>query len=208
MSRFRPSSNLPAVLSADATKAEPLGEALVRGGLPVAEVMCRTAAAMETIAALAARGDVLVGAGTVLTPAQADEAVDAGASFVVTPGIDADVIARCQERGVEVLPGAVTATEIMAARRLGLRTVKFFPAWMYGGPAGVAAMATPFDDVSFVPTGGVGSENLPEYLSLPCVAAVGGTWTVPADAIDSGDVDRIAALCAAAVAAVQRIDRT
>ncbi|MEN0072250.1 MAG: 2-dehydro-3-deoxyphosphogluconate aldolase, partial [Propionicimonas sp.] len=119
---------IPVVVLERAADADPLAQALVAGGLPVAEVTFRTAAAPAAIAAMAGRGDVLVGAGTVLTPAQVDQAVDAGASYVVSPGTSAAVVERALERGVAVLPGAVTATEIQAALALGLDTVKFFPA--------------------------------------------------------------------------------
>src|SRR5450756_2990189 len=119
--------------------------------------------------AMAARGDILVGAGTVLTVAQVDQAVAAGASFVVSPGLSRGVVERCQELGVLALPGAVTATEVQAALELGLTTVKFFPAHTSGGPAAIGALGAPFAGVSFVPTGGIGPKNLAEYLSLPMV---------------------------------------
>ncbi|AEE47405.1 bifunctional 4-hydroxy-2-oxoglutarate aldolase/2-dehydro-3-deoxy-phosphogluconate aldolase [Cellulomonas fimi] len=193
---------VPVVVLDDAAHADPLAAALVDGGLPVAEVTFRTAAAAESIRAMSARGDVLVGAGTVLTVHQVDEAVAAGARFVVSPGTSRAVVERCQEHGVLALPGAVTATEVMAALELGLSTVKFFPAGTSGGAAAVAALAAPFGGVGFVPTGGIGPGNLAEYLALGSVRAVGGSWMVPRDRVNAGDLDGIRELAAAAVALV------
>jgi 2-dehydro-3-deoxyphosphogluconate aldolase / (4S)-4-hydroxy-2-oxoglutarate aldolase len=191
---------VPVVVLDDAAQAGPLAAALVAGGLPVAEVTFRTAAAEESIRAMAARGDMLVGAGTVLNADQVDRAVAAGASYVVSPGLSRSVVERCQEHGVLALPGAVTATEIQAALELGLTTVKFFPAGTSGGAAAIKALAAPFGGVSFVPTGGVGPANLHDYLSIPAVAAVGGSWMVPKDRVNSGDFAGISELTAAAVA--------
>jgi len=191
---------VPVVVLDDAKDADPLAAALVTGGLPVAEVTFRTAAAPEAIRIMAARGDILLGAGTVLTPAQVDQAVDAGASYVVSPGLSRAVVERCAERGVLALPGAVTATEIQAALELGITTVKFFPAGTSGGAPAIVALAAPFGGVRFVPTGGVGPKNLHEYLAIPAVAAVGGSWMVPKDKVEAGDFDGIAALTAQAVA--------
>ena len=191
---------VPVVVLDDAADADALAGALVAAGLPVAEVTLRTAAAPDSIRAMAARGDILVGAGTVLTPAQVDQAVAAGAKYVVSPGLSRAVVERAQEHGVLALPGAVTATEIQAALELGLTTVKFFPAGTSGGAAAIKALAAPFDGVRFVPTGGVGPANLAEYLSIPAVAAVGGSWMVPQDLVRAGDFAGIAALTAEAVA--------
>ena len=191
---------LPVVVLDDASAADALAGALVEGGLPVAEVTFRTAAARDSIRAMADRGDVLVGAGTVVTVAQVDQAVAAGARFVVSPGLSRAVVERCQELGVLVVPGVVTATEIQAALELGLTTVKFFPAGTSGGAAAIAALAAPFAGVRFVPTGGVGPANLHEYLALPSVVAVGGSWMVARDRIAAGDFAGITQLTAAAVA--------
>jgi 2-dehydro-3-deoxyphosphogluconate aldolase / (4S)-4-hydroxy-2-oxoglutarate aldolase len=191
---------VPVVVLDDAADAEALAGALVAGGLPVAEVTFRTAAAQDSIRAMAARGDILVGAGTVLTVAQVDQAVAAGARFVVSPGLSRAVVERCQEHGVLALPGAVTATEVQAALELGLTTVKFFPAGTSGGAAAIKALAAPFGDVRFVPTGGVGPKNLAEYLALSAVAAVGGSWMVPRDRVKAGDFAGIQQLTADAVA--------
>ncbi|MCC2309964.1 bifunctional 4-hydroxy-2-oxoglutarate aldolase/2-dehydro-3-deoxy-phosphogluconate aldolase [Cellulomonas chengniuliangii] len=191
---------VPVVVLDDAAHADALAGALVAGGLPVAEVTFRTAAAADSIRAMADRGDILVGAGTVLTAAQVDQAVAAGASYVVSPGLSRAVVERCHELGVLALPGAVTATEIQAALELGLTTVKFFPAGTSGGAPAIAALAAPFGQVSFVPTGGIGPKNLQDYLSIPAVAAVGGSWMVPRDRVAAGDFAGITQLTADAVA--------
>ena len=199
---------VPVVVLDDAADANALAGALVAGGLPVAEVTFRTAAAQESIRAMSARGDILVGAGTVLTVAQVDQAVAAGARFVVSPGLSRAVVERCQEEGVLALPGAVTATEVQAALELGINTVKFFPAGTSGGAAAIKALAAPFGDVRFVPTGGVGPKNLAEYLSIQAVAAVGGSWMVPRDLVKSGDFAGIQALTAEAVAMARTLSTT
>ncbi len=191
---------VPVVVLDDAVHAGPLAQALVDGGLPVAEVTLRTDAARESIAIMAVRGDTLVGAGTVLTPGQVDLAVDAGARFVVSPGLSRAVVDRCRERGVAVLPGVVTATEIQAALEMGLTTLKFFPARASGGAEAVKALSAPFRDVRFVPTGGIDASDCAGYLRLPSVLAVGGSWMVPRKAIADGDFDRIRELTLASVA--------
>ncbi|RMI04849.1 bifunctional 4-hydroxy-2-oxoglutarate aldolase/2-dehydro-3-deoxy-phosphogluconate aldolase [Cellulomonas triticagri] len=196
---------VPVVVLDEAADAAPLADALVGGGLPVAEVTFRTAAAADAIRVMADRGDVLVGAGTVVTPEQVDQAVAAGARYLVSPGTSRAVVERAQEHGVPVLPGAVTATEVQAALELGLSTVKFFPAGTSGGSKAIAALAAPFGGVRFVPTGGVGPANLDEYLALPCVAAVGGSWMVPRERVRAGDLDGVRALVADAVALAARL---
>ena len=191
---------VPVVVLDDAADADPLAAALVAGGLPVAEVTFRTDAAEESIRAMSARGDMLVGAGTVLTPAQVDLAVAAGASYIVSPGLSLAVVERCQEHGVLALPGAVTATEVQAALELGLTTVKFFPAGTSGGAPAIAALSAPFVGVQFVPTGGVGPKNLHDYLAIPAVVAVGGSWMVPRATVRDRNFAEITRLTAAAVA--------
>jgi 2-dehydro-3-deoxyphosphogluconate aldolase/(4S)-4-hydroxy-2-oxoglutarate aldolase len=188
---------VPVVVIDDVGTADSLGDALVAGGLPVAEVTFRTAAGLESLRRLAGRGDLLVGAGTVLTPTQVDQAVAAGAEYIVSPGLSRAVVERCLEHGVLPLPGAVTATEIQAALELGLTTVKFFPAESSGGAAAVRALAAPFTEVGFMPTGGIGPDNLADYLTLPAVRAVGGSWMVPRNAL--GDTESVAALVGQAV---------
>ncbi len=195
---------VPVVVLDDAAAAGPLADALVAGGLPVAEVTFRTPAAADAVRAMADHGGVLVGAGTVLTPAQVDRAVAAGAAFVVSPGLDRAVVERCREHGVAVLPGAVTATEVQAALALGLSTVKFFPAATSGGPAAVRALSAPFADVRFVPTGGIGPDDLGRWLEVPSVLAVGGSWMVPRERIAAGDFDAVRELTARAVVLAAR----
>lgn len=197
---------IPVVVLDQAAHADALAAALVSGGLPVAEVTFRTAAAQDAIRGIAARGDVLVGAGTVITPRQVDAAVAAGAQFVVSPGLSRAVIERCAEHGVPALPGVVTATELQAAVELGLTAVKFFPAGTSGGAPAITALAGPFGDVRFVPTGGVGPQNLQHYLGIPQVLAVGGSWMVPRDRILAGDFATVERLTAEAVALAGVLD--
>ncbi|WP_433047651.1 bifunctional 4-hydroxy-2-oxoglutarate aldolase/2-dehydro-3-deoxy-phosphogluconate aldolase [Dactylosporangium sp. CS-033363] len=193
---------VPVVVLDDAGAAAGLADALLAGGLGLAEVTFRTAAAADAIAAMAARPGMLVGAGTVLTAAQVDRAVDAGARFVVSPGFSPAVVARCQTRGVPVLPGVASPTEIMQALDAGLDTVKFFPAEQLGGVPMVKALAAPFRSVRFVPTGGVSTENLADYLAIPSVVAVGGTWMVAPDLLAARDWDAVTARTRAAVEAL------
>nr|BFE56013.1 bifunctional 4-hydroxy-2-oxoglutarate aldolase/2-dehydro-3-deoxy-phosphogluconate aldolase [Dactylosporangium thailandense] len=190
---------VPVVVLDDPAAAAPLADALVAGGLPVAEVTFRTDAAAEAIARMSQHGGVTVGAGTVTTPAQVDAAVEAGASFVVSPGLSAAVVTRCRFHGVPALPGATTATEIMAALELGVDVVKFFPAGTSGGAKAVAALAAPFANVRFVPTGGIDASNALDYLRLPSVLAVGGSWMVPRAAIAAGDFAAVTRLAAEAM---------
>lgn len=194
---------IPVVVIANVECAMGLGAALVSGGIPVAEVTFRTANAAEAIRRMAEIPDLLVGAGTVLSPAQVDEAVGAGARFIVSPGLSRAVIDRSREHQIPVIPGAVTPSEIMAALELGLTTLKFFPADIYGGVAALRALHAPFGQVNFIPTGGASAANLEEYLALPNVAAVGGSWMVKQALVDAGAFEIIRDLCAqtAAVAA-------
>lgn len=196
---------VPVVVISHADRAVALGEALVAGGIPIAEVTLRTDAAPEAIRRMSTNASLLVGAGTVLSTSQVDQAVDAGAQFIVSPGFSAAVVQRAQHHGLPVFPGAVTPSEIMAALDLGLTTLKFFPANIYGGPAALKALGAPFPHVRFIPTGGVSADNLAAYLGLSNVAAVGGSWMVPADAIDAGDMDTIRHLCSVASAAVSSL---
>jgi 2-dehydro-3-deoxyphosphogluconate aldolase/(4S)-4-hydroxy-2-oxoglutarate aldolase len=178
---------LPIVVMDSAEHADGFGDALVAGGLPVAEVTLRTDAAEESIRRLAKRGDLLVGAGTVLTKEQADRAIDAGASFIVTPGTNPAVVDHCLLRSVPIFPGIATPTDIDLAMSFGLSAVKFFPAENFGGTATLKAFAGPYVDMKFVPTGGITPEKLPDYLKLPYVIACGGSWIAPREALASGD---------------------
>jgi 2-dehydro-3-deoxyphosphogluconate aldolase/(4S)-4-hydroxy-2-oxoglutarate aldolase len=193
---------LPVAVLDDAADAPALGAALVSGGLPCVEITLRTAAAEAAIASLAGEPELLVGAGTVLDVARVDRAVAAGARFVVTPGFDADVVRRCQELGVAVLPGIATATDLMAALREGLDAVKLFPAASLGGVAMVDALSGPFPGMRVVPTGGIGVDDLPRYLARPSVLAVGGSWVAPRALLHARRFEDIARLAAEAVATV------
>lgn len=194
---------LPVVVLDDVRDADPLAAALVQGGLHSVEVTFRTEAAAHAIRVMSERPDLLVGAGTVLTPAQVDQAVEAGARFVVSPGFGPAVVRRCQQLGVPVFPGAATPTEIQMALDAGLDTVKFFPAEQLGGIGMIKALAAPFRSLRFIPTGGVNTRNLADYLAHPAVLAVGGTWMVAPDLIAAARWDEITARTAAAVAAAR-----
>ncbi|MEG3616112.1 bifunctional 4-hydroxy-2-oxoglutarate aldolase/2-dehydro-3-deoxy-phosphogluconate aldolase [Isoptericola haloaureus] len=192
---------VPVVVVDGADQGLALADALVAGGLPVAEITLRTAGGLDAVRAVAQeRPDVVVGAGTVTTADQVDAVVDAGARYIVSPGLSEAVVRRAQHHGVPVLPGVATATEIMTALDLGVSTVKLFPASVVGGPAALKALAAPFGDLRFVPTGGVSAENLPDYLALPPVLAVGGSWMVAKSLVDAGEWDEITRRTADAVA--------
>lgn len=183
---------VPVVVIDDPYRAVPLADALTDGGVPCIEITLRTDSALECIRRIARdRPDVLIGAGTVLTPAQTEAAVDAGARFVVTPGFDETVVDRCIELGVAVYPGVCTPTEVQAALRKGLHVLKFFPAEPMGGLPYLNAIASPFPGVEFIPTGGVSRATLESYLASPRVVAVGGSWLAPASRIAAAEFDHI-----------------
>lgn len=191
---------VPVVVIEDAAKAVPVARALVAGGLPVIEITLRTVAAINAIGAIASEvPDAVVGAGTVLSAAHADNAVAAGARFIVSPGLHAPVVAAASRLGVPIFPGVSTATEAQQAWNLGLRVLKFFPAGLSGGVPMLKAFAAVFGDLSFMPTGGVSAKNLHEYLALPSVIACGGSWLTPAAAIDAGNYEQITALASEAL---------
>ena len=195
---------VPVVAIEDAGKAAPLAEALIEGGLPCAEITFRTEAALDAIRAAAAVEGMLVGAGTVLTVDQASRAVEAGARFVVSPGLDRDVVRWCQETRIPVFPGVATPTELMAALGLGLEVVKLFPAEVLGGPSMLKALAGPFPSARFIPTGGVNASNLGAWLASPRVLACGGSWMAEKGLIREGDFAEIARRTREAVALVPR----
>jgi len=194
---------VPVVTRLAARDAHDLAAALARGGLSVIEVTLRAAGAIEALEAIAADPPegFIVGAGTVLTADQVDAAVDAGARFVVSPGLSARVVSRCAARGVPCIPGVVTATEIMAALDEGLDLLKFFPAEAAGGVATLRALAAPFPQARWVPTGGITTANLADYLAVPAVTAVGGSWMVKPELIEAGRFDEIERLARDAVTA-------
>lgn len=191
---------VPVVVLDDPAKADALGAALVEGGLPVAEATFRTPGAAAVLRRLAARDDLVVGAGTVLTDRQVDEAIEAGAGFIVSPGLSAAVVRRCQDAGVPVVPGVATPSEVMQALDLGLDTVKLFPAEANGGLGTIKALAAAFPQVRFMPTGGITAESAPAYLAHPSVVAVGGSWMVAGDLLSGGRWDEVARRCAASTA--------
>ena len=193
---------VPVVVLDDADSAGALADALLAGGLRCAELTLRTPDAERAVRAMADRAELLLGVGTVLEPEQAERCVAEGARFVVSPGFDDAVVERCQRLDVPVLPGTATATEVLRARRAGLRTVKFFPAETSGGLAGLQALAAPFHDMRFVPTGGIGPGNAGGYLRTPTVLAVGGSWMVPRELVRERRWDEISRLSAQAVATV------
>ena len=193
---------VPVIVLEDPASADDLGAALVAGGLPVAEVTLRTPQAGEVLRRLAQRHDLAVGAGTVLTAEQVGLAHEAGAQFVVSPGLSADVVRRCQALDLPVIPGVSTASEIMAALDLGLDTVKFFPAEACGGLPTIKALFAAFPQVRFVPTGGVTAQSALTYLEHPAVAAVGGSWMVAPGLLAARQWDEVTARCSAAVSAV------
>jgi 2-dehydro-3-deoxyphosphogluconate aldolase / (4S)-4-hydroxy-2-oxoglutarate aldolase len=185
---------IPMVVIDKAEHAAPFGEALVTGGLPVAEVTFRTPAAEAAIRALAKRGDLLVGAGTILSVEQADRAIDAGAEFLVAPGTNPVVVEHVLKRGLPMLPGVVTPSEVELAMSLGVKTLKFFPAEPMGGIATLKALVGPYPDVRFVPTGGITPELLTSYLNLRSVVACGGSWLAPRELLAAGRFDAISML--------------
>jgi 2-dehydro-3-deoxyphosphogluconate aldolase/(4S)-4-hydroxy-2-oxoglutarate aldolase len=197
---------VPVVAVDGAEEGVALAKALVAGGLPVAEITLRLPRAMEAIKAVIAQcPEVLVGAGTVINEAQVDEVADAGVKFIVSPGTYEPVIKRAQERGIPILPGVATPSDVMRAVGMGLDVVKLFPAGVVGGPAAIKALAGPFPSIRFMPTGGVTTSNLGEYLSIPAVVGVGGTWMVDRKLVTSGQFDEIARLTKEAVATAETL---
>lgn len=197
---------VPVIAIEDAADASRLGRALLAGGLPCAEITFRTGAAAEAMRVMAATcPDVLVGAGTVLTVDQAKTAKEAGASFVVTPGFDPGVVDWCIANEMPITPGVLTPTEINMALNKGLTVLKFFPAEAGGGVKTLKAIAGPYQDVKFIPTGGISAANLPAYLRLGSVHACGGSWMVKKQLISDGQFEQITAMCAEAVALAKQI---
>ena len=190
---------IPVVVIEDAADAAPLGRALLDGGLPCAEVTFRTAAAPQAIAALAELGGLLVGAGTVLTVDQAKQAVDSGAEFIVTPGFNPQVVGYCVDNDIPVTPGVCTPSGIEAALGFGLNVVKFFPAEAFGGLKTLKAISGPYGMMKFIPTGGIGPDNLVDYLAFEKVLACGGSWIVKKDLIAAGNFAEITRLTGDAV---------
>ena len=190
---------IPVLRIARLADAVPLARALVAGGLPMIEITLRTADALESIRRVAAEVEgVVVGAGTILNARQFDEAADAGSKFIVSPGLTRELVAAAADSPVPLLPGAITPGEIMSAREAGLDFLKFFPAEQAGGASFLKALASPIADVKFCPTGGVTAGNAMDYLSLPNVICVGGSWVAPDEMVRDGKWAEIEALAAEA----------
>ena len=197
---------VPVAVLDDTADAVPTAKALLAGGVDVMEITFRTAAAADSIKAVAENcPEMLVGAGTVVTLDQCKQALECGAKFIVSPGFEPEVAAWCVERNVPITPGCVTPTEIMAAMKLGLNVVKFFPAGVYGGLKAMKSLSAPFGGVKFIPTGGVDAKNLKEYLEAPFVHAVGGSWLCPKKEIAAGNFDAVTALCREASQIVREV---
>lgn len=196
LKRLAQSGVVPVVVLEDAKDAVPTAKAMLAGGIDVMEITFRTAAAADSIKAVAqGYPDMVVGAGTVINLEQCKLAVECGAKFIVSPGYDEETVAWCCDNGIPVTPGCVTPTEIMMALKHGLKVLKFFPANVYGGLSAIKSLAGPFGGVKFIPTGGVNAQNLAEFISSPYIHAVGGSWICPKADIAAGNFDKITALC-------------
>ncbi len=199
MNRLSSNGVVPVVVLDAVKDAVPTAEAMVAGGVDVMEITFRTTAAAQSIRAVGAGcPDMLVGAGTIITLEQCQLAVEMGAKFIVSPGFDEEVVSWCVEHHVPVFPGCVTPTEITAAMKLGLQVVKFFPANVYGGLAALKALSGPFSTMKFIPTGGINTKNIRQFLDEPFIHAVGGSWVCPRADIVAGNFQKITGLCAEA----------
>ena len=194
---------VPLVVLEDASDAIPMAKALIAGGLPVAEVTFRTDAAADVIRAMAQIPEILVSAGTVHTVQQARTAVEAGARFIVTPGFQPDVVRWCVEHQIDIIPGTAVPSDIEQALSFGLSVCKFFPAEAYGGVKTLKALAGPYADIRFMPTGGISLDNMKDYLALPNVAAIGGSFMTPSKAVREKDWAKVTEACKTALAKLQ-----
>ena len=187
---------VPVIKLKNPEDAAKLGKALCDGGVPVAEITFRAAGADKAIKLMTeACPDMIVGAGTVLSEEQIDKAIEAGAKFIVCPGLDVELVKYAQKKGIEIYPGCTTPSDYHAAYRLGLELIKFFPAEQSGGLAKIKAMSAPFPMFKVMPTGGISLKNLAEYIKAPVIAACGGSYMVTADLIEAGKWDEITELC-------------
>lgn len=191
LQQFEKMRVVPVVAIQNAEDSMQLADALIEGGLPCAEITFRTTAAIEAMRIMAKRNDILVGAGTVLKVDQVKAAIDVGARFMVSPGFNPKVVGYCVENNITVTPGICTPSDIEAALEFGLEALKFFPAEAFGGLKTLKAMSGPYTTVKFVPTGGIGPNNLSEYLQFPKVLACGGTWIAKSDLISEGKFESI-----------------
>ena len=194
---------VPVIALDSVEDAAPLGKALCAGGLPVAEVTYRTAAAHDAMIEMRkACPEMIIGAGTVLNRQQVDSAIDAGAEFIVSPGTNPDTIAYCQEKGIPIIPGTSNAADLEVCMAYGLEVVKFFPAEQLGGIKMIKALAAPYNKLKFMPTGGVKEANVNDYLNDPVILACGGTWMIDKEAIKNKDFKKIEELTRGAVKAM------
>lgn len=192
---------MPVVVANSADEGVSIARALVAGGLPAIELTLRTEAALDAIRAIADEvPEILVGAGTITRPGHAKLAADAGAQFLVSPGATGSLLHAMQDSGLPFLPGVATVSEVLAALEAGITELKFFPAEAAGGAPFLKSVAGPVPTARFCPTGGITAASAPAYLALPNVGCVGGSWLTPADAVASGDWDRISKLAAEAAA--------
>ncbi len=197
---------VPVVVLKDTKDALPLAEALIKGGLPCAEVTFRTDAAEDSIRLMNEKyPEMLIGAGTVLTTQQVDRAVNAGAKFIVSPGFDSEIVDYCLSKSIPIFPGCITPSEVAQAVKRGLKVIKFFPAEQAGGVDMIKAMGAPYSMVKFMPTGGINAKNLKDYLSCSNIVCCGGSWMVKGDLITAGKFDEIEALTKEAVELVKSI---
>ena len=197
---------VPLVQAEDPAVAVEISRALAAGGLTVAEVVFRTDQALECLRAVADNvPEMIAGAGTVLSVEQAKQAIENGAKFIVSPGLDVDVVTTCQDAGIPIYPGVYTPSEIQRAYNLGLDVVKFFPASIAGGIKAIKAVAGVFRTMKFMPTGGVSAGNLAEFLAVPSILACGGSWLTPADAIAAGDYQAITKLAEEAIEIARQV---
>lgn len=195
---------IPVVALDDAKDAEPLAKALCEGGLPCAEITFRTAAAKESIRIMSEKHpEMLVGAGTVLTAKQVDEAIEAGARFIVSPGLNPEIVKYCISKNITITPGCANPSDVEQALANGLEVVKFFPAEQAGGLDYIKAMAAPYVGVKFMPTGGINQNNVKRYLAYDRIIACGGSWMVKGDLVKAGDFDKIKELAKEAAAIVK-----
>ena len=204
LDQFNKMRVIPVVAIENAQDAMPLVDALIEGGLPCAEITFRTAAAIDAMRITAQRGDILVGAGTVLKIDQVKAAVDVGAQFMVSPGFNPKVVAYCVENSIPITPGISTPSDIEAALELGVEVLKFFPAEAFGGLKTLKAMSGPYTTVKFVSTGGISPANLVEYLQFPKTLACGGTWIAKSKLISDGRFDQILSNAKEAVELVRK----
>jgi 2-dehydro-3-deoxyphosphogluconate aldolase/(4S)-4-hydroxy-2-oxoglutarate aldolase len=207
ISRFKDLRVIPVVAIERAEDSMPLADTLIEGGLPCAEITFRTVAAADAMKIMSKRGDILVGAGTVLTVDQVKIALDAGARFMVSPGFNPRVAGYCVENNITLTPGICTPSDIEAALNFGLNVLKFFPAEAFGGLSTLKAMSGPYTTIEFIPTGGINPQNLAEYLRFPKVVACGGTWIAKSALISEGYFDDILRNTREAVEIVKKVKK-